>query len=106
MPSLPRSVQLACGFCGLVVLGAAGLGVAAPELGWLARLLALLGLLALGLATFRWGARLGYAIQGQSLARQCTHLARCAAMTVILFGASAFVGTTLAVLLFGPSRHH
>lgn len=94
MKTIPMTLLLACGLCAVCMLRGAAFVFAAPELMAVSRLIILLGVVGVFLERFRWGARIGYGVEGRTFGVQVEHVLRCAMMGGIM--------TLVCLLLAAP----
>lgn len=100
MRRIPGKVLAACALGAACMVSGGTLTLAAPELKAVASAIIWLGLAAVAIETFRWGAREGYAIQGQVMATRIEHVLRCAVMSVIMAFISVMIAAPIQQLVF------
>lgn len=81
-----------------LTMHAEGTGTSVPQA------LKVLGILAVTLPTFEWGAKRGFRIQDEEGRIHLGHIVRCLAMSAIMVGAAGIVGAALFSIAFTASR--
>jgi hypothetical protein len=92
----PRKIIIGTAATALCFAGALLLPMFVDQLGGgIPRMIILLGIIAVAIPTFEWGAILGYRVQDEDGRLLLGHVVRCAVMTAIMVGIALLIGSMI-----------